>query len=478
MTVRVRYAPSPTGHQHIGGARTALYDLIYAKSQGGDFVLRIEDTDQERSKREYEESMLDDFKWLGLEFDEGPHLPKDFGPYRQSERLELYKELAWKLVDGAKAYPCFLSSAELEELTAKAESEKKAPHAYHAKFRDLDIAEAKKRIDAGEAYVIRFKNPQKEVSFTDMVRGEVKFFPDMVGDFVILRANGFPVYNFCCVVDDWKMQITHAFRSEEHLNNSLRQILLYEAFDAKAPEFAHLSMLVGEDRKKLSKRHGATSVRQYREQHYLPAALLNYLCLLGWSHPDEKDIFNVFDLCKSFDTKRFNKSPALYDIKKLNFFNEQHLRALPEEKLLAHALEAVPASSQFRAQSTEWQNKCLSVFKEKIQLITELEDMLGVLFKEGASSEASYTEAMEWETTPQIKTYLKSELEKLKAEKTEFASEELVGEWMTYLKKELKIKGKPLFMGARAALTGQVHGPDLKGVVSLTPISILLTRLT
>lgn len=473
MTVRVRYAPSPTGHQHIGGARTALYDLIFAKSKGGTFVLRVEDTDQERSKREYEDTLLEDFKWLGIEFDEGPHKPGAHGPYRQSERIDLYKELAWKLVEEGKAYPCFLSSEELEKLTGEAEAEKKAPHAYHDKYRDLAPAEAKAKVDAGEEYVIRFKNPQKEVKFTDMVRGDVKFHPDMVGDFVVLRANGFPVYNFCCVVDDWKMEITHAFRSEEHLNNSLRQILLYEAFDATPPTFAHLSMLVGEDRKKLSKRHGATSVRQYKEQHYLPAALLNYLCLLGWSHPKETDIFDVFELSEGFDESRFNKSPALYDTKKLNFFNEQHLRALPEDKLLAHALEALPEGSKFRTQDTEWQNKCLAVFKEKIQLITELEEMLGVLFNEGASDAADYKEAMSWETTPQIKEYIKGQLEALS---TDFATEEQVGEWMNYLKKELKIKGKPLFMGARACLTGQAHGPDLKGIVALTPKSILLSR--
>ncbi len=473
MTVRVRYAPSPTGHQHIGGARTALYDLIFAKSLGGTFVLRVEDTDQERSKREYEDSLLEDFKWLGIEFDEGPHKPGQHGPYRQSERLELYKELAWKLVEEGKAYPCFLTSEELEKLTADAEAEKKAPHTYHGKYRDLDPAEAKAKVDAGDEYVIRFKNPQKEVSFTDMVRGEVKFFPDMVGDFVVLRANGYPVYNFCCVVDDWKMEITHAFRSEEHLNNSLRQLLLYEAFEAKPPVFAHLSMLVGEDRKKLSKRHGATSVRQYKDQHYLPAALLNYLCLLGWSHPEETDIFDVFELEKSFDSTRFNKSPALYDIQKLKFFNEQHLRALPEDKLLEHALEALPAESKFRAQDSDWQNKCLGVFKEKIQLITELDEMTSVLFSEGTSDSDEYKEAMGWETTPQIKDYLKGELESFDGD---FVSEEKVGEWMTYLKKELKIKGKPLFMGARACLTGQVHGPDLKGIVALTPKKILLSR--
>ncbi|MBK26752.1 MAG: glutamate--tRNA ligase [Halobacteriovorax sp.] len=473
MTVRVRYAPSPTGHQHIGGARTALYDLIFAKSQGGTFVLRVEDTDQERSKREYEDSLLEDFKWLGLEFDEGPHKPGAHGPYRQSERIELYKELAWKLVEEGKAYPCFLTSEELEKLTAEAEAEKKAPHTYHGKYRNLDPAEAKAKVDGGAEYVIRFKNPQKEVSFTDMVRGEVKFYPDMVGDFVILRANGYPVYNFCCVVDDWKMEITHAFRSEEHLNNSLRQLLLYEAFDAKPPVFAHLSMLVGEDRKKLSKRHGATSVRQYKDQHYLPAALLNYLCLLGWSHPEETDIFDVYELEKGFDASRFNKSPALYDIQKLKFFNEQHLRALPEDKLLEHALEALPAESKFRTQDSDWQNKCLGVFKEKIQLITELDEMTSVLFNEGTSDSEDYKEAMSWETTPQIQAYLKGELESLEGD---FVSEEKVGEWMNYLKKELKIKGKPLFMGARACLTGQVHGPDLKGIVALTPKTVLLSR--
>ena len=320
MSVRVRFAPSPTGYLHIGGARTAMYSYLYAKAMGGKFILRVEDTDLSRSKREYEDSQVDDLSWLGIEFDESPNKPGSFGPYRQSERFDTYKKYATELVEKGMAYPCFLTSEELEELTKKAEGEKIAPHAYHGKYRDLDPVEAKKRIDTGQEYIIRFKNPGKPWSFKDIVRGEVNFPHDMVGDFVILRSTGLPVYNFCCVIDDHLMEISHVIRAEEHLNNTVRQLMIYDAIGAKIPEFAHVSLLVGEDRQKLSKRHGATSVSQYRDQNYLPEALMNYLCLLGWSHPEEKDIFNINELGTIFDLKRFSKSPALYDIKKIKFF--------------------------------------------------------------------------------------------------------------------------------------------------------------
>jgi nondiscriminating glutamyl-tRNA synthetase len=476
MSVRVRFAPSPTGLLHIGGARTALYCLLFAKARGGQCLLRIEDTDLERSKREFEEAQIEDMLWCGLEFDEGPHVGGDYGPYRQSERLDLYKKYAWLLVDQGHAYPCFLTSTELEELTQKAESQKLAPHTYQTKFRDSDLGESKKRIEKGEDYVIRFKNPQKKYEFCDLVRGDVRFQEDMVGDFVILRSNGLPVYNFCCVIDDALMKITHVIRAEEHLNNTVRQLMLYEALNFQIPEFAHVSLLIGEDRQKLSKRHGATSVAQYREQNYLPEALMNYLCLLGWSHPEEKDIFKVDDLAELFTLDRFSKSPALYDVQKLNYFNEQHLRMMPEEKLLQHCLDAAPTDHAFAQQNKAWQLAFITLYKDKIQLVTELLAKVDEVFTTQQSNEAEYLEALSWESTPLIKAYLKEQLERL-SQSQEVITAEMVGAWMDSLKNDLKIKGKPLFMGTRAVLTGTTHGPDLKGLLALTPVEIIQQRL-
>ncbi|PIK15237.1 glutamate--tRNA ligase [Halobacteriovorax sp. JY17] len=474
MTVRVRFAPSPTGYLHIGGARTALYSYLFAKAKGGKYILRIEDTDLERSKREFEESQIADLLWLGIEHDEGPDKGGDFGPYRQSERMQMYKDIAWDFVERGLAYPCFLTNEELEELSNKANEEKKAPHAYHGKFRDYDLAEAKKRVESGEEHVIRFKNPGKKWTFTDLVRGEVTFPEDMVGDFVIIRSNGMPVYNFCCVVDDYKMEMTHVFRAEEHLNNTCRQLQIYEALGATPPEFAHVSLLVGEDRQKLSKRHGATSVTQYKEMGYLPGAVTNYLTLLGWSHPDETDIFDVLELGVMFDYTRFSKSSAMYDIKKLNFFNEQWLRKLSDKEIATGFEGALGSESEFAKQTPEWKEKFAALMKEKVQLFSDIKEHMPIFFDAAADEDDQYKEAIAWETTPQVKEYLATQVGSLSAD---FITEDQVGEWMDYLKKELKIKGKPLFMGMRVCLTGRAHGPDLKTVVALTPIAIVKERL-
>ncbi len=477
MSVRVRFAPSPTGLLHIGGARTAMYCYLIAKAQGGQFVLRIEDTDLERSKKEYEEKMIDDLKWLGIVYDEGPEKGGKFGPYRQSERLDLYKDLAWKLVKEGKAYPCFLTKEELDALTEKAIAEKNAPHTYHGQYRDLAPEEAQKRIDAGDEFVIRFKNHQKTYTFNDLVRGEVTFGPDMVGDFVILRSTGMPVYNFCCVIDDWKMEMTHVIRAEEHLPNTLRQLMIYEALGAEPPIFCHVSLLIGHDRQKLSKRHGATSVTQYRDQHYLPQALNNYLCLLGWSHPEERDIFQLEDIIPVFDLNRFNKSAALYDIQKLNFFNQQHLKLKSGPELVTHILEVLPKDHPFRAFDSAKQEKVALFFVEKVQLVTEFEQQLDVLFKAQLESNEEVAEVESWETTGLIRDYIKSQVEVLMADGVQNASSDTFNEWLGYIKKEMKIKGKPLFKGLRVVLTTQAEGPDLKEIIPLTPMAILKDRL-
>ena len=477
MSVRVRFAPSPTGYLHIGGARTALYCYLIAKAKGGSFILRIEDTDLERSKKEYEVAMIDDLKWCGLTHNEGPDVGGNFGPYNQSERTEIYLKYAKDFVDKGVAYPCFLTSDELEELTAKAEAEKKSPHAYHGKYRDLDSAEASKRVAAGEEHVIRFKNPSKEWKFHDLVRGDVKFPVDMVGDFVIIRSNGMPVYNFCCVIDDHLMEMTHVIRAEEHLNNTVRQLMIYEAIGAKPPQFVHCSLLVGEDRQKLSKRHGATSVKQYRDQDYLPGALMNYLCLLGWSHPEEKDIFDINDIDKEFNLDRFNKSPAFYDMVKLKYFNEQYLRALPIEELVAGFTRTIDDSHDWHLRDDAWKAEFSELFREKVQLFSDINSQLGLIFDESIEQTEDVVEVNGWETTPVVREYVKSQVTSIKESGASVISAEQFKDIMNHLKKELKIKGKPLFMGLRVVLTGKTHGPDLSRAIPLTPISTIEKRL-
>ena len=457
MTTRVRFAPSPTGYLHIGGARTALYSYLYAKATQGTFVIRIEDTDLERSKKEYEADQVNDLKWLGIAYDEGPDLPGDFGPYRQSERTEIYRKYADEFVVKGMAYPCFLTDEELEDLTEKAKSEERPFHIYHDKYRDLDPKEAQKRIAAGEKHVIRFKNPRKSYTFNDLVRGSVTFPEDMVGDFVILRSNGMPVYNFCCVIDDHLMQMTHVLRADDHLNNTLRQLMIYEALGVELPKFGHVSLLVGEDRQKLSKRHGATSVTQYRDEGYLPEALTNYLCLLGWSHPEEKDIFAISELKELFTLDRFSKSPALYDVQKLKHFNSEHIKKMDFDKFFKLAKIELEDHAKFREMGEAWQEKFCRFYQEKITFLKDLREGLQLVFSTEVSENDEYEDVMSWETTSILKQVLVSEITKV-AE----LNEEIVSEWMNLLKKEHKIKGKNLFKGTRAVLTGRAEGPDLK----------------
>ena len=475
MTYRVRFAPSPTGDLHIGGARTALYDFLLAKHYGGQYVLRVEDTDLERSSKESEEAILSELKWLGVGHDEGPDVGGSLQPYRQSERLQEYKELALKLVSEGKAFFDFCSQEELDRMKEKHLAE--GTPSYTGRWREeSSFAEAKVRVEAGESAPIRLKvNPAKSYTFKDIVRGEVRFPAGMVGDFIILRSNGLPTYNYCNVIDDHFHQITHVYRAEEHLNNTLRQLMVADALGYEYPNFGHLSIMIGEDRQKLSKRHGAVSVKKYRELGYLPQALNNYLCLLGWSHPEEKSIFKISELYEVFDEKRFNKSPAMYDIEKLKWTNAQHLKLLTDQELLDHADEVLPKDGYYGKLSEADKLCALKLFVEKIQLISEVEEQLAHYLTNDAFEESDDVKAMlELESTKLMAQDLKQKVSAYRADRVQV---EDFKSWMNHYKKEMKIKGKPLFMGLRVALTGQNHGPDLAPLISLIPKENLIVML-
>ncbi len=467
--VRVRFAPSPTGFLHVGGARTAIYNYLYAKATNGKLIIRVEDTDQNRSTKEFEDSQLNDLKWLGIEFDEGP--------YRQSERIDIYREYAEKLIDQGKAYYCFCSDEELDRKRAELTAKKEAPH-YDGTCRKISKQDALKRIEEGESAVIRFKVPHKEYSFVDSVRGDVSFPENMVGDFIIIRSNGLPVYNFCCTVDDMLMKITHVIRAEDHLPNTLRQLMIYEALEGNHPQFAHVSLLIGADRQKLSKRHGATSVNSYREATYLPEAFNNYLCQLGWSHPEEVDIFTLQDIISKFDLNRFNKSPAIFDIEKFNWINGQHLRLLSYETLSEKAAVAISLDSPYHQQSKEWQRLFLELYKEQVEFYADLEKHIENLFSVKVISGEQEKEAWSWESTPVLASFLDNAISLLMKDGKTHATNEDFANWSSSLKKELSIKGKFLFKGMRVVLTGRAEGPDLKTQVQLTPLEILKVRIT
>lgn len=475
MTVRVRFAPSPTGYLHIGGARTALYNYLYSKAVGGTFILRIEDTDIERSNAEYEKLQIDDLKWMGIIHDEGPDKPNPkYAPYRQSERLEIYLKYAHQLIEKGQAYYDFCTEEELEAMKAKAEADNSDPH-YSGKWRNAEhFAEAKARVAAGEKTAIRFKAPRKSYELNDKVKGKVVYPDNMVGDFVIMRSNGLPTYNYCCVIDDHLMDITHVIRGEDHLNNTVRQLMIYEALGAKVPEFAHVSLLIAQDRQKLSKRHGATSVNLYRNEHYLPEAMCNYLCLLGWSHPSEKDIFDKSELKEVFGLDRFSASAAMYDIEKLKWVNGEHIKKMSNTDLIA-LIEKEPETGFFNQQSAEWKNNCVELLKRYAHFTTDFPKLVNeMILKDDPEMTDVLKDILSWETTPKILSFIASEVDKVKSE---FVTEAEMNGWMDAVKKDLGVKGKPLFQGVRAALTGHDHGPDLKFLIPLTPVSVLKKRV-
>jgi glutamyl-tRNA synthetase len=476
MSVRVRFAPSPTGYLHIGGARTALYNYLYAKATGGTFVLRIEDTDLERSNAEYEKLQIDDLKWLGIIHDEGPDKPNEkYAPYRQSERLDLYNKYAQQLIEKGVAYYDFCTEEELEAMKAQNEAEGNDPH-YTAKWRDPEHwPEAKKRIAAGEKTAIRFKAPRKAYTLNDKVKGSVTYPDNMVGDFVIMRSNGLPTYNYCCVIDDWLMEITHVIRGEDHLNNTVRQLMIYEALGAKLPEFAHVSLLIGSDRQKLSKRHGATSVNLYRNENYLPEAMCNYLTLLGWSHPTETDIFAKEEIVSVFNLERFSAHAAMYDLEKLKWVNGQHLKKMSNEEII-RLLLGIPEAEEFNDRNLDWKMSAVNLLKQYADFVTDIPKKAHeIIFSEHLEMKNELLEILGWETTPKIIEFLSAEVSRLGESSI---SEAQLNSWMDTLKKDMGIKGKPLFQGVRAALTGHDHGPDLKFLIPLTPAAVIKKRLS
>ena len=475
MTVRVRFAPSPTGYLHIGGARTALYNYLYSKSVGGTFVLRIEDTDLERSNAEYEKLQMDDLNWLGIIHDEGPDKPNPkYAPYRQSERTQIYQKYALQLIEKGLAYYDFCTDEELEEMKERATRENRDP-VYEGKWKDpAFFQEGLSKVAAGEKAAIRFRAPKKSFTLDDKVKGSVTYPENMVGDFVIVRSNGLPVYNFCCVVDDHLMDITHVIRGEDHLNNTVRQLMIYEALGAKLPVFAHVSLLIGQDRQKLSKRHGATSVNLYRNEHYLPEAMCNYLCLLGWSHPSEKDIFDKSELKDVFNLERFSASAAMYDIEKLKWVNGEHVKKMSNADLIT-LVDKEPETDFFSKQTSEWKLACVELLKRYALFIPDFPKLINdLILKDDPEMTDALKEILAWETTPKILSFITSELDKVSSE---FVTEVELNGWMESVKKDLGIKGKPLFQGVRGAITGHDHGPDLKFLVPLTPVSVLKKRL-
>lgn len=478
--IRVRFAPSPTGGLHLGGVRTALINYLFAKNQNGVFIVRVEDTDLDRGSDQFLKEQLQDLKWLGLNWKEGLNPDTleshgDYAPYRQSHRVDTYKKYAEQLVKEGKAYYCFLTDKEIEEQKEQALRQKK-PLRVVSPYRSMELSEAEKKISLGEKAVIRFKTPEqkKTYSIQDIVRGQVEFPSDMVGDFVILRSNGLPIYNFACVIDDYLMKISHVFRSEEHLANTLRQVMLYEAFSWSYPLFGHLSIILGEDGKKLSKRQGAVSCGEYREQGFLPEALLNFLALMGWNPKTEREIFSMEDLIKNFSLEGLNASPAVFDKNKLKWIQAQHIKEMDDHSLWG-ILEGFFNEEGFQFPKSEnWNVRAVSALKHSFSDLLEAKDVFRFLSENHFDIQDSAKEVFSWKSTSAVWNEWEAFLENYKKEQL---SAEDFSQACKKIQKTVDVKGKFLFMPIRTAILGQPSGAELKLIIPLIRPTVLLNRV-
>ncbi|AFY95840.1 glutamate--tRNA ligase [Chamaesiphon minutus] len=456
MTVRVRIAPSPTGNLHIGTARTAVFNWLFAHHHDGKFILRVEDTDVERSKPEYTQNILDGLKWLGLNWDEGPLF--------QSQRLDLYRQSIQTLLDNGSAYRCYTTTEELDELRASQEANNQAPR-YDNRHRNLTPEQEAAFIAEGRRPVIRFKiDDDREISWVDLVRDTVTWKgSDLGGDMVISRAAdehelGQPLYNLAVVVDDIDMQITHVIRGEDHIANTAKQILLYEGLGVKVPEFAHTPLILSAEGKKLSKRDGVTSIDDFKKMGYIAPALVNYMTLLGWSAPDAQELFTLDEAAKQFDFDRVNKAGGKFDWDKLNWINSQYIHAMPAEQLLPELIPYWQAAGfKFDPDADRaWLLQLTSLIGASLARLDECVEISRTFFTDSVILNEEATAKVAQPGAKEVLTTLVTTLE-TKPDLSESEAQEL----MKQVTKEQNVKKGVVMQSLRAALTGEVHGPDL-----------------
>lgn len=477
IAMRVRFAPSPTGPFHIGGARSALFNWLLARKTGGKLILRIEDTDLERSSRESEENIKSALKWLGIDWDEGIDVGGEYGPYRQTERLPIYAEYTDRLLASGKAYRCYCTDQELDAERQKLMAEGQTPR-YLGKCRHLTSADEAALLAEGRKPTVRFRVPEnQDITFQDAVRGTVSFDSNGIGDYVIVKSDGIPVYNYAVVLDDALMKITHVVRAEEHLSNTPRQILLYQALGLPLPIFGHVSLILGKDRSKMSKRHGATSVEQYKALGYLPDALVNFLALLGWSPVGEQEIFSSAELIELFSLDHVAKNPAVFDIDKLNWINSQYLKRLDLDSLtemaLPHLRDAGLIDAELTAERKAWVTQVVGAVREYVSFAGQIPEHAAVFFQDDVIMEND--ETAEILRDPDVPRVMDEFLNKLAT--MDPVDGEQVQAALKAVGKELKLGGKKVFMPVRVALTGKMHGPELIALIPLLGVARTTARI-
>jgi len=467
--VRVRYAPSPTGHLHIGNARTALFNFLFARSAGGKFIIRIEDTDTKRNVEGGEENQLKYLRWLGVDWDEGPDVGGPYGPYRQTERLDYYRELTDDLMKRGLAYKCYCTEEELErereEQIARGETSR-----YSGRCRNLTEAERAALEAEGREASVRFRVPEgRTYAWNDMVKGEIAFESDGFGDFVIVKKDGIPTYNFAVVADDHAMRISHVLRGEDHISNTPRQLMIYEAFGWEPPVFGHMTLIVNEQRKKLSKRDESIVqfIEQYEKLGYLPEALFNYISLLGWSPEGERELFSREELTRIFTPDRLSKSPAVFDTQKLAWMNGEYIRMADPDRIAALCVPHLQAAGFLPAEpdaaQLEWTKRLVLLVREKMHSASDIVPLAEVFFREDLADEPEAAEVLREEHAPAV---LRAFLDAVRSAEGEWTVD-AVKALVKGVQQATGYKGKQLFMPIRAALTGQTHGSDLNETIAL-----------
>lgn len=459
--IRVRFAPSPTGYLHVGGARTALFNYLFARKNGGRFILRIEDTDFERSRREYEDVIIRDLKWVGLSWDEGPDIGGAFGPYRQSQRLDLYKEFAHKLIKEGKAYYCYCTEEELE-IQRKLQLKEKKPPIYDR--RCLNLTEKKKQeyINEGRKPSVRFLIPYKELEINDLIHGKLLIDTKLISDPIILKSNGVPTYNFGVVIDDHLMEITHVIRGDEHLDNTYRQVLIYQALYWEPPFYAHIPMILAPDRSKLSKRHGATSIEELKKLGFISKSVVNYISLLGWSPKDNTEIMSLNEIINKFDLSGVLDHPAIYDIEKMKYFNHYYIANILKDNEILEALNELEKLVEVNYNlDNDLKLKIINLEKNRVYLLTDFFELFDVIQNEPSINQ---------EILNELNNIDKNIFELIINELSAFENYSSIDSIRDYLKdiaKKNGLKVGVIYKLIRLLLTAKHEGPELPKIIYL-----------
>ncbi len=459
---RLRFAPSPTGFLHVGGLRTALFNYLFARHTGGRFILRIEDTDQSRKVDGAVENLMESLRWAGLDFDEGPGVEGDFGPYVQSQRLEQYSKYAQQLIDQENAYPCFCTEADLQQMREE-QLARKEDTRYDGRCRHLSPDEVSEKLAAGTPHVIRMKIDHNRDAYVvnDLIRGEVRFTPDQIDDQVLVKSDGFPTYHLANVVDDHLMEISHVIRGEEWLPSTPKHIQLYEYFGWEIPEFAHLPLLLNTDRSKLSKRQGDVATEDYKGKGFLPDSLINFVALLGWNTQDDQEIYSMAELIEQFSLERVGKSGAVFDVNKLRWMNQQYIKQKSEEALLELLQPYLPDYTKETA--PEQLLKIINIVRDSLITLPDIASRLDLFYNDNPEIEdEALRDQVKSEPYQQVYKGFTSQLEQVDS-----LTSENFGAIMKAVQKETGIKGKNLWIPIRIAITLVEQGPDLSSVVDV-----------